>query len=194
MGVSVTAILRHKNRVTLANEKDLLQKARQLDCRVLAEIYDLYSPRLYRYAVRLLGNTCMAEDCVSETFSRFLQALRTNHGPKDYLQAYLFRTIHNLVVDHYRQQQPLEILTDKSAGCENTEDRADQNLRQQRVRAAMRELTPEQQQVIALKFLEGLENAEIAQVLHKPIGAVKSLQHRALAHLQRSLLNDERQT
>jgi DNA-directed RNA polymerase specialized sigma24 family protein len=44
----------------------------------LAEIYDLYSPRLYRYAVRLLGDACTAEACVAETFSRFLLAIRTH--------------------------------------------------------------------------------------------------------------------
>jgi RNA polymerase sigma-70 factor (ECF subfamily) len=175
----------------VASERELLLKARQLDSCALAEIYDLYSPRLYRYAVRLLGDTCTAEDCVAEAFSHFLQALRSQNGPKEYLQAYLFRTLHNLVVDHFRRQQPIEVLNDKAPSCENVEESADQNIRQHRVRAAMRELSSTQLEVIALKFLNGWENEEIARALNKPIGAIKSLQHRALAHLQKILPDDE---
>lgn len=171
-------------------EQDLLSQAGQFNSRALAEIYDLYSPRLYRYSMRLLGDDCAAEDCVAETFSRFLKALQAGKGPRDYLQAYLFRTAHNLIVDHYRRQSPTEELTDNLPHTENTEDTADQNLRQSRVRAALHQLTDDQQQVVALKFLEGWENEEIARTLHKPVGAVKSLQHRALAQLQKILLDE----
>ena len=172
-------------------KQDLLVQAQQLEPCALAEIYDLYSPRLYRYAIRLLGDACIAEDCVAETFSRFLQALQKGKGPRDYLQAYLFRAAHNFIVDHYRRQQPESILDDDMPDCENTEENASLNIRQHHVRAALLELTEDQGQVIALKFLEGWENEEIARVLNKPVGAVKSLQHRALAHLQKILLDDE---
>jgi RNA polymerase sigma-70 factor (ECF subfamily) len=173
------------------SEQVLLAQAKQLDSCALAEIYDFYGPRLYGYAMRLLGDACSAEDCVAETFSRFLQAVQAHRGPNDYLQAYLFRTLHNLVVDHYRHQPTIETMDDDSPSGENTEQRADQRLRQECVRAAIRQLTSAQQQVIALKFLEGWDNQEIALVLDKPIGAVKSLQHRALSHLQKILLDDE---
>ncbi len=63
-------------------------------------------------------------------------------------------------------------------------------MRQSRVRAALLKLTEDQQQVVSLKFLEGWENEEIARALHKPVGAVKSLQHRALAQLQKFLLDE----
>lgn len=175
----------------MASEQDLLLKAKQFDTYALAEIYDLYSPRLYRYAFRLLGDACMAEDCVADTFSHFLKALRNNNGPRDYLQAYLFRVIHNLIVDRYRQQPSPQMLSDQYTSRENVEESADQKTRQQYVRTAIRQLPSSQQQVILLKFVEGWENDEIATALKKPIGAVKSLQHRALNHLQKMLLNDE---
>lgn len=175
----------------MISEQDLLTQAKQLDSCALAEIYDLYSPRLYRYAVRLLGDPCLAEDCVAEIFSRFLQALRTGRGPGNYLQAYLFRATHNYIVDYYRHQPIVQELKDNSPDRENTEHNADLNIRQRRVRAALLDLTSDQQQVITLKFLEGWENEEIARALKKPIGAVKSLQHRALIHLQKVLLDDE---
>jgi RNA polymerase sigma-70 factor (ECF subfamily) len=172
------------------SEQELLTQASQFDSRALAEIYDIYSPRLYRYARRLLGDDCAAEDCVSETFSRLLKALQTGKGPRDYLQAYLFRTAHNLVVDHYRRQSPTEELDEDLPQDETTEGIVDHNLRQSHVRAALYKLTEDQQQVVALKFLEGWENEEIARALNKPIGAVKSLQHRALAQLQKILLDE----
>jgi RNA polymerase sigma-70 factor, ECF subfamily len=170
-------------------EQELLTKAGQFDARALAEIYDLYSPRLYRYAMRLLGDDCAAEDCVSETFSRFLKALQSGKGPRDYLQAYLFRTAHNLVVDHYRRQPATEELDDDLPELETTEGTADLNLRQRRVKDALHQLTEDQQQVVSLKFLEGWDNDAVAKVLNKPVGAVKSLQHRALAQLQKILLD-----
>lgn len=122
-------------------EQELLTKAGQFDTRALTEIYDLYSPRLYRYAMRLLGDDCVAEDCVSETFSRFLKTLQAGKGPRDYLQTYLFRTVHNLVVDHYRRQPATEELDDDLPELETTEGTADSNLLQRRVRDALHQLT-----------------------------------------------------
>lgn len=175
----------------MTQEQDLLRRAQSFDLPALAEIYDVYSPKLYRYAMRFLGDANAAEDCVAETFSRFLQALHTGRGPRDFLQAYLFRTAHNIIVDYYRRQPPVEKLDDDLPDGGNLEEAANSKLNQQRVRAALRKLTEEQQQVIVLKFLEGWENEEIARTLRKPVGAVKSLQHRAVARLQKILLDED---
>ena len=86
-----------------STEKDLLQAALSFNQKALAQIYDLYSPELYRYAARFLGDPCVAEDCVADTFSRFLETIHGKRGPKDYLRAYLFRIAHNWIVDHYRK-------------------------------------------------------------------------------------------
>lgn len=172
-------------------DTELLTQARRLEPCALAEVYDLYSPRLYRYAIRLLGDASIAEDCVAETFTRFLQALQAGKGPRDHLQAYLFRVSHNIIVDSYRSNPVTEDLGEEEPDELNTEDSAVSEIRRKSVRSALRELTLEQQQVIALKFLEGWDNEDIARVVNKPVGAVKSLQHRALAHLQKILLDDE---
>ncbi len=177
----------------VASETELLQRAYAFDRQALAEIYDLYSPGLYRYALRLLGEASAAEDCVAETFSRFLQALRRGKGPRDYLQAYLYRVAHNWITDQYRRQPPppLELDEQRPDSAANPEEIAARRIRQARLRQALQRLTPDQQQVIALKYLEGWENEQIARALDKPVGAVKSLQHRALARLQRHLRNEE---
>lgn len=177
----------------MASERELLQRAHQFEQAALGEIYDTYSPGLYRYAMRQLGDRDLSEECVAETFSRFLHALRNGGGPQDHLQAYLYRVAHNWITDRWRRQPwPAVPLNDElRAGAETEPSQAAaQRLEQERARAALARLTPEQRQVIALKFLEGWENEEIARALGKPIGAVKSLQHRALKALRRMLVSE----
>lgn len=176
----------------VVSEFELLQLVRRLDSQALAQVYDLYSPGLYRYAMRLLGDSNLAEDCVSETFSRLLGALQSGKGPRDHLQAYLYRIAHNWITDQYRREPPAEELDETLPHPdEDPETAAARLMRQARLRESIRRLTPDQQQVIALKFLEGWENEEIANALDKPLGAVKSLQHRALESLKRLLLNED---
>lgn len=172
-------------------DRDLLQRAHKFEEQALAEIYDRWSPALYRYAMRLLSETDLAEECVSETFSRFLTALRHGSGPQDYLQAYLYRIAHNWITDHYRRKLPLLLPLDPDLHADTEEEPPQavaQELERQQVRAALTYLTPDQRQVIMLKFVEDWENEEIARALNKPVGAVKALQHRALEALRRILL------
>lgn len=177
---------------SVPSEQALLERARNFDRQALAEIYDLYSPGIYRYAMRLLGDPQQAEDCVAETFSRFLNALSRKKGPRDYVQAYLYRTAHNWIADHFRRDPPPEELKeDCRDGSADPETAAERNIQDTHLRAAIRLLTPEQQQVILLKYMENLDNESVASAMHKPVGAVKSLQHRALTRLQR-ILNEDR--
>ena len=172
----------------------LLKKARQYDQNALAEIYDLYSDALFAYAFKHVGKSQVAEDLVAETFSRFLKALERGGGPKEYLRAYLYRITHNLIIDSYRREPPPpleleeELISEEGADpitiMADLED-AD------RVRNALRLITPEQSQVITLRFLEGWSGPEIAQAMDKSLGSIKALQHRGLAALQRILLDND---
>jgi RNA polymerase sigma-70 factor (ECF subfamily) len=169
-------------------EKDLLQAALRFDQRTLGQIYDLYSPGLYRYAFRFLGDISVAEDCVADTFSRFLKAIRARRGPKDYLKAYLYRIAHNWIVDYYRRAPDVtELLETQPGNDDSPEQKADLRFVRAETRRAILQLTADQQRVIGLKFLEDWNNEEIAQAMDKPVGAVKALQHRALATLKRIL-------
>jgi RNA polymerase sigma-70 factor (ECF subfamily) len=122
-----------------------------------------------------------------------LQALQAGRGPESYLQAYLYRMAHNWVVDQYRRDpvQPVELMDRHQDETANPEKEAGHHLRHERLRRAIKTLTPDQQQVIALKYLEGWENEDIARSLNKPVGAIKSLQHRALATLQRTMQDED---
>lgn len=175
---------------TADQEADRLRRARALDAAALASIYDDYHPALYRYLFRQVGDVETTRDLAAEVFHRLLRALHAGQGPTDHLPAWLYRTAHNILVDHYRRQQhrrhlPLdETLVSDGAG---PADEVERRLSAARLRGALCRLTADQQQVVALKFLAELPNEEVAQVLGKPVGAVKSLQHRALAALQRQL-------
>ena len=172
------------------SDEALLNLARSFDQSALAETYDRYNNGIYNYALRLLGDPSLAEECAAETFSRLLHALRDGGGPTDNLRAYLYRSAHNWITDHYRRVPPLPLDPDSNLvqPDSDTGELAELNIVQGRVRAAVRLLTPEQQQVIALRFVEGWDLDEIAISLKKPVGAIKALQHRAIASLQKMLL------
>ena len=182
--------------MNLPTEQDLLNGAKAYDLSILTAIYQRYSLGIYRYAMRHLGDDCLAEDCVAETFSRFLKALRAGQGPQDHLQAYLYRIAHNWITDCYRRQPPPPIDLDDSMKEGDhllPEAQADASLEQRQVRLALRSLTPDQRQVIALRFIEGWENDEVASALEKPVGAIRALQFRALNTLRRLLLRGEKE-
>jgi RNA polymerase sigma-70 factor, ECF subfamily len=171
------------------DESMLLVRARKLEAEALGELYDRYSPRLFTYACRLLGDAQIAEECVAETFYRFIKALNGGMGPHTSLQAYLYRTAHNWITDYYRRRPASETELNETLVADGVgpESLASLHSEQEQVRYALLRLTPEQRQVILLKYYEGWENEAIAEALQKPVGAVKSLQHRALGALRRLL-------
>lgn len=189
-------------------EGSLLERVRRLDESALAEVYDAFSPVLYAYAYRQIGNADLAEDCVAETFSRMLTAIQRGGGPGENLRAYLYRVAHNWITDQYRRRPEVVSLEmqddnmalrsamlvgqngDAQAGGD-PHRQAEIRAQQFQVRQALSRLTPEQRQVVALKYLEDFDLDEIAEMLGKPVGAIKALQHRALETLRRLLQPQE---
>jgi RNA polymerase sigma-70 factor (ECF subfamily) len=179
------------NDMANSNHKKPSKQPDSFDGSALAAIYDEFYPPIYRYIYRQVSDLETARDLTSEVFHRLLQAVQKGNGPRQDTRAWLYRTAHNIVVDHYRRQQhrqhlPLyeHVADDDADPVSEAEDR----LAVAKVRQALNHLTPDQRQVISLKFLAGFSNMEVAHVMNKPVGAVKSLQHRALAALQRELL------
>ncbi|MHB1449000.1 MAG: RNA polymerase sigma factor [Bellilinea sp.] len=168
---------------------DLLPRARNFDLDALALIYDQYSQGLYLYAMRLLGSTEIAEECVSETFSRLLKALSRGLGPRDHLKAYLYRSAHNWITDYYRSHRDIQELDEKipDGGSLQVGEQVELRLEHKRLRSAISKLSSDQRQVVALHFIEGWELTDIAVSMGKSVGAVKALQHRALANLGKIL-------
>jgi RNA polymerase sigma-70 factor (ECF subfamily) len=176
---------------TLAgDEKELLERVLALDERALGMVFDDYYLPLYRYIMHHIGHARTAEDLAAEVFKRLLEAIERGRGPSRYLRAWLYRVARNLAVDELRrfQHRNHEQLDERMVSSgESVPAKAETAILSQEVRAALRKLTPRQRDVIILRYLEGYENGEVAQILGLSVGAVKSLRHRGLAALRRHL-------
>lgn len=145
------------------------------------KLYDTFAPKIYRYIFHRLGDQAVAEDLTGEVFVRFL---RVRPWP-DNIQAFLYRMAHNLMVDYLRHQRPTQPLDEEWLASEDDPAQlAATALEQARVRRALLHLTPDQQQALTLRFLEGLSTAEVAAIMGKAEGAIKGLQHRGLQALR----------
>lgn len=169
-------------------EKTLLQQARRLDERALGQIHDRYYPEIYRYALYRTGRTEVADDIAGEVFVRLLDALHQERAPRTTLRGWLFGVASNLVVDYYRKA-PRESapLDEAQAAPGSASAEAELRLQKQEVRAALRQLTREQQEVLALRFGDGFSVEETAEAMGKSVNAAKALQFRALEALRRVL-------
>lgn len=164
------------------------------DRQSLGAHYERYNSEIYRYAYRLLGDEATAEDCVSETFYRFLKAIRDGRGPLENTRAYLYRVARNWITDYYRGQPyrttALDSELDGSPEA-NPSSLVAEQLEHEQVRAAVLRLPPDQQQVILLRFIEDWSHEEVAAVLGRTIEATRTLQHRALIALRQQLWLEE---
>jgi RNA polymerase sigma-70 factor, ECF subfamily len=177
----------------MQTEPSLHKDPRQLNKQDLIEIYKLLNPRLFRYAFRLLGDSDLAEDCVAETFSRFLTALKSGFGPSYNAKAYLYQIAHNWIMDYYRNSKPEENFDygRLSVPSENPAVAAIHNIERDRVRKALLKLPTEQRQVILLRFYEEWPHEETASAIGKSVEATRAIQYRALKGLHRMLFEDE---
>jgi RNA polymerase sigma-70 factor (ECF subfamily) len=176
------------------NDSVLLERAREYDDQALAEIYDCYAESIYRYLYRYLGNAHLAEDLTSEVFLKLLQALGTSRAPRDQLKGWLYRVAHNLAMDWFRQHakdDPLplneELASDNASLAESFEEQQGQH----RLRQAICQLTSSQQQVILLRFGEGLKIRQVGQLMDKSEGSIKLIQFRAVKRLRKILEREE---
>ena len=169
------------------DEEALRNRAADLDPAALAEIYDLYSGKIYSYIYHRTGDAAVAEDLVGDVFVRMLEALRADRAWSTSLQGWLYRIAHNLVVDHFRRQSKRDgpELDERWMAGEDPTTSFEGLFSSNQLRIAMRFLTEEQRQVIVFKFAEGLSNVEVAAVMNKTEGAIKALQHRALEAMRR---------
>ncbi len=173
----------------IEEEEGLISRLQEFDMSALEWVYDQYNEAIYRYGYRLLGTQDKAEECVAETFSRFLQALKNGKGPKKYVRPYLYRMAHNWITDQYRRAIPEDEGLPENYPSQNNhpEELVIDIIESQKIRTVLRELPENQRQAVVLKYLEGLENQEIATAMNKPVGAVKALQHRGLKTLRKKL-------
>jgi RNA polymerase sigma-70 factor (ECF subfamily) len=178
----------------VTDEAFLLDQAKAYDPAALGELYDRYAPRMYAYIYRRVGDAALAEDLTGELFVRMLRAIQEGRAWRTSFRAWLYRIAHNLVIDHGRRapaQPGLPLEESLLAGTDP--DPADAVERDQALgalRGALARLTPDQQEVLTLRFGEGLTAREVGRITRRTAGAVQALQHRALATLRRILAKE----
>ncbi len=161
-------------------------KAKHGDEAAFGHIYDLFYKKIYRFIYFRVSHKETAEDLAEEVFLKAFGRIGSvrNH---EALEGWLYQIARNTVIDYYRAKKTTVALDD----IENTLqyesaiiDILNLSQDQQLLMDAVKELGAEQQIVIKLKFLEELDNATIAELLDKTEGAVRVIQHRAIAKLQ----------
>lgn len=172
-------------------DSELVRRAKGGDESALVEIYNQCQAPVYRYVYFRVGSTALAEELTAEVFVRLVDKIRTFREEGRPILAWLYAIAHNLVVDHQRRQGRVAWLPldeTMEAGEEGQPSQvAEARETQSHLSAALETLTEAQRQVILLKFMEARSNNEVAAILGKDEGSVKSLQHRALAALRRAL-------
>jgi RNA polymerase sigma-70 factor (ECF subfamily) len=169
----------------------LVERAQAGDRAALEELYLIHFDRIYSYLHVSVGNRHDAEDLTTQTFLKMLESIGKFRWQSAPFSAWLFRIAHNLAMDHFRatkrwqpEENPPEPEPDEHTSAEHG---ALEVIGRKSMLDLIEDLSPEQQQVLTLKFVFDFANADAATVLGKTEGAIKSLQHRALASLQKQL-------
>jgi RNA polymerase sigma-70 factor (ECF subfamily) len=161
------------------------------DSNAFGELYDRFVERVYRYLYFRTGSHPEAEDLTEQVFLKAWEAIGRYRWQGRPFVAWLYRLAHNSHIDHVRTQRPTTSLTNDDRPLELASPAAAVELSRaldaDLLSRALGELTIDQQQVIVMKFIDGLDNEQIAQSMAKREGAIRALQMRALMSLRRVL-------
>lgn len=172
----------------------LVELSKAGDSQAFGQIYDELVKPVYRYIYYRVAQE-VAEDLTEEAFFKAWQNLKKYKKGKHPFSSWLFRIAHNLVVDHYRKNQPVEEIDERTpveGRAYDPKSQAQIKLTQVRIRKVIRKLPENYQQVIILRYINEMDHSEIARITGKSEGAVRTLQTRALDKL-RVLLADEQE-
>ena len=173
-----------------------LSRAIQGDQESFGAIYEQYVGRIYNYVYYRTGNHHDAEDLTARVFYRAIRSIGSYQDRGLPISAWLYRIAHNLVANWHRDRSRRpEILLDEAVNLHATGEHPETSLVQNEEREYLlniiRTLPAERQQLLILKFVDHLSNAEIGQIMGRTEGAVKSLYHRTLLSL-REVLNGQK--
>ena len=172
------------------------------------ELYDAHVGKIYRYIFFRVGSEEQAQDLTSEVFLKSWQYISKQFSPPTPLlkggagglnnpRAFFYQVARNLIIDFYRQRDKaplsLEEIADKSIADKIADkkdgpmEEASKTLELELVKKALSQLNADYQEVIIWRYLDELEIKEIAEILEKSEGAVRTLLSRALASLKEVL-------
>lgn len=179
------------SRMPLADERQLVLQAQDGDAEAFGRIYDGYVERIYRFVFFRVDDQQTAEDITSQVFLKAWSNLDRFEFTRTPYIAWLYTIAHNTVIDHYRTRKITTALEDVQLSqpddAEAVENQIDLTVEMKTIKVAMQNLTDDQQQVLHLRFIEGMSNTEIAQQLGKREGAIRALQMRGLQALAKQL-------
>jgi len=173
------------------DERSWIEIARTGDPVAVGWLYERYFDRVYKYVYLKTGDPTEAEDITELVFMKMLEAITSFRWQGSSFASWLFRIAHNQVVDYVRKRARRPQVSLEPAGAYLPSDVydphawAEQSDFRDHLRGAIIQLTDLQAQVISLRFAAGLSNAEIAAIMGRTEGAVKSLQYSALQNLNR---------
>jgi RNA polymerase sigma-70 factor, ECF subfamily len=174
------------------NEEEILSRASQGDRDAFGLLYERYLERIFNYVYYRTGNVHDAEDLTARVFQRAMNHIinYTDRGVP--FSAWLYRIAHNLVANWHRdrsrkQEIPLDDLPVIAGKGDHPERNLVRSQEQESLLRMIRRLPPERQNLLILKFVENMSNAEIGQIMSRSEGAVKSLYHRTLLSLRDQL-------
>lgn len=179
-------------RVSEYSDEELLTRAVQGDGEAFGLLYERYVGRIYNYVYYRTGNTYDAEDLTERVFLRALKHIGgyTHRGLP--FSAWLYRIAHNLVANWHRdnsrrKEVPLDDTLLVGQSSLHPEHELLQTEERDRLLQVVRCLPAERQQLLILKFVDHLSNAEIGAIMGRTEGAVKSLYHRTLLSIRDEL-------
>jgi len=166
----------------------LVERAADGSFGAFGEIYNIFLDQIYRYVFYQVKDKMTAEDLTEEIFLKAWEAMGKYKQKSLSFSAWLYRIAHNHVIDYFRTRRQHLALDDViSAAPDDPEREAEEKAMQRELAEVISSLPPQQKQVIILKFIEGLENEEIARIMGKRQGAVRMLQMRSLTALHQKL-------
>jgi len=175
--------------LSVENELTTIHEARLGNKTALATLYQIHKVAIYTYVYyRVEGNGTVADDLTAEVFSRMVTKIHTFKPNGKPFLAWLYTISRNLISDYYRKEKERDnglSQYDPRLASTDPELSVQLNLDSQQLLRALHKLTAEQQEVIILRFIEGKNVAQTAEILGKRVGAVKTMSRRALASLQR---------
>ncbi len=171
------------------NEEDVLARASQGDRDSFGQLYERYAERIFNYVYYRTGNVHDAEDLTARVFQRAMNHIHNYTDRGVPFSAWLYRIAHNLVANWHRdrsrrQEITLDDLPVLPAKGDHPETAIVRTEEQDALLRIIRRLPPDRQNLLILKFVENLSNAEIGQIMGRSEGAVKSLYHRTLLSLR----------
>ncbi len=177
----------------LDKDQELIKKAQRGDTLAFGDLYQCHAPVIFRYLFAHLDSRMDAEDLTGEVFLKTWQSLpKYNERGVPFL-AFLFRVARNVLVDHYRQSNRLQSSSPEELDCYKQDGSAEAidlvgtRLEHQRIMQVMSGLRPDYRSVLTLRFISELSPEETALAMERSVGAIRVLQHRALAALRLAL-------